>query len=180
MVTINKTVKCRYCKKEIIKNDCYKVEYLTKALNVRYRYYCNEECEKKETEEKENEIRLKEIERSARETTREILEIYSDKNIYFSKMYKDLRDTFGDEAIYHYINDNRHEIEHVLATKNFMTTNSKLKYFFAMAQDCIEKHNFTNIKYKNIESTNTIFDDFEIIETNNNKKRSIDDILGKL
>lgn len=176
-----KMVKCRHCKKQIAKQDAYKVEYLTKSLDVRYKYYCSEECEKKQIKQREDKVRLKEIEKLARQTTREILELYSDKNIYFSKMYKDLRDTFGDQIIYEYINENKHSIESILKSKDFETTHSKIKYFFAMAQNNIEKYKLLNVKQYIYKSSVTSFDDFEIIEINKkDKKRSIDDILNNL
>lgn len=176
-----KMVKCRHCKKQIAKQDSHKVECLTKSLNVMYKYYCSEECEKKQIKHREDKARLKEIEKLSRQMTREILELYSDKNIYFSKMYKDLRDTFGDQTIYEYINENKHYIESVLESKNFETIHSKIKYFFAMAQNNIEKYKLLSVKQDTYRSSVTSFDDFEIIEVDQkNKKRSIDDILNNL
>lgn len=175
-------VKCKYCKNEIDKKTAYAVEYLTKSLNVKHRYYCDVDCEHKEFMEKEKKTKLKEIEKSARESVRDILGLNTDKNIYFSKMYKDLRITFGDELIYEYILNQRTEIENVLETKDFATTNSKVKYFFAMAQNNIEVFN-NNRAVTRVENrkTTTVFDDFEIIEVvNTDKKRSINDIMKNM
>ena len=176
-------VTCRYCKNKIDKDKSYSVEYLTSSLSIRKKYYCNEKCCEKEEKAKQDKIRLKEIEVNARNTVREILGIGSDKNIYFSKMYKDLKDTFGDKTIYDYIMNERMKIEFVLNSKDFKTTNSKVKYFFAMAQNNLEYYKCENNESKNVVETKREFDidDFDVTDiVVTKKKRSIDDILKNM
>lgn len=176
-------VTCRYCKNKIDKDKSFSIEYLTPSLSIRKKYYCNEGCHNKEEEIEQEKIKLKELEVSARETVREILGIGSDKNIYFSKMYKDLRDTFGDKVIYEYVINERMKIEFVLSGKDFKTTNSKVKYFFAMAQNNLEYYKCENNESKNVIETKkeVYIDDFDVTDVIvTKKKRSIDDILKNM
>lgn len=176
-------VTCKYCKNKIDKDKSYSIEYLTSSLSIRKKYYCNEKCCEEEEKVEKDKIRSKEIEVYARETLREILEIGSDKNIYFSKMYKDLRDTFGDKCIYDYIINERMKIESVLGSKDFKTTNSKVKYFFAMAQNNLEYYKCENNESKNVVETKQEFyiDDFDVTDiVVTRKKRSINDILKNM
>ena len=176
-------VTCRYCKNKIDKDKSYSIEYLTSSLSIRNKYYCDEKCYKEEVKIKQDKIRLKKIEVDTRETVREMLGIGSDKNIYFSKMYKDLRDTFGDKCICDYITSERIKIESVLGSKDFKTTNSKLKYFFAMAQNNLEYYKFENNKSNNVAETEkeVYIDDFDVTDIiTTKKKRSINDILKNM
>lgn len=176
-------VVCRYCKSKIDKKNSYSVEYLTPSLSIRKKYYCNELCFKKEEQKELDKIRLKEIEVKARELSREIVGINNDKNIYFSKMYKNLRDTFGDEKIYDYLTNEKMRIESTLGSKDFKTLHSKLKYFFAMAQNNLEYYNHESNKSNNVIHTKkeVYIDDFDISDKIvTNKKRSIDDILNNM
>lgn len=175
-------VTCKYCKTKIDKDKAYSIEYLTSSLSIRNKYYCNEGCYKKSEQEKENKIRDKEIEVNSREITREILGIGSDKNIYFSKMYKDLRDTFGDKNIYNYVKNEKVNIENVLNSKDFATTNSKVKYFFAMAQNQLEYYKVENNNSKTVSDTEKeiYIDDFEIIDKKVNNSRSVESLLDDI
>lgn len=176
-------VTCKNCKNKIDKDKSYSIEYLTKSLSIRKNYYCNEQCCIDEQDKKSRKTKIKETEVAARETTREILGIGSDKNIYFSKMYKDLRDTFGDKIIYDYVVNERIKIEAILDSKDFKTTNSKVKYFFAMAQNNLEYYKLEN---NNSENTDKIqkeiyIDDFDVVDiVVDKKKRTIDDILKNM
>lgn len=176
-------VTCRYCKNKIDKDKSYSVEYLTSSLSIRKKYYCDKKCHDKEEKIKQDKIKLKEIEVNARDAVREMLEIGSDKNIYFSKMYKDLRDTFGDQIIYDYVINERMRIESILNSKDFKTTNSKVKYFFAMAQNNLEYYKYENNESKNVIETKkeVYIDDFDVTDVVvTKKKRSIDDILKNM
>ena len=179
---MGRKVKCKFCNKEIDKDKAYAVEYLTSSLSLRHHYYCNEECEKKKIEKDNRKVRLKEIEVEARELTRELLGIDSEKNIYFSKLYKDLRDTFGDEKIYEYVKNEEVNIDMILNSKDFKTTNSKVKYFFAMAQNQLEYYKVENNVPESMKTDEEFYiDDFEIKDVvNDNKKRSLNDILKNM
>lgn len=179
---MGRKVKCKFCHKEIDKENCLSREYLTSNLSIRHHYYCNEECEKKKIEKDNRKVRLKEIEVEARELTRELLGIDSEKNIYFSKMYKDLRDTFGDERIYEYIKNEEINIDMILSSKDFKTTNSKVKYFFAMAQNQLQFYKVENNIPESIKTDKEFYiDDFEIKDiVNDDKKRSLNDILKNM
>lgn len=176
-------MKCNYCKKEIKKSSCYTVEYLTSNLTIKNKYYCDESCHKKQEFEKAEKQRLKELVTKTREMTRELLGIGSDKNIYFSKMYKDLKDTFGDELIYNYITIKEKDIISVLESKDFATTNSKVKYFFAMAQNQLEwfeKENNSPKQEVETEVRDEYIDDFEIVSKKKGNSNSVDDLLNNL
>lgn len=176
-------VTCKYCKNKIDKDKSYSIEYLTSSLSVRYKYYCNEDCCKLEENNKQDKIRLKELEVKARELTRDILELNSDKNIYFSKMYKDLRETYSDKAICDYLTSEKISIELVLGSKDFKTINAKIKYFFAMAQSKIDYYKNENNETNNVINTEKELniDDFDITDVVvTKKKRSIDDILKNM
>ena len=179
---MGRKVKCKFCNKEIDKDKAYAVEYLTSSLSLRHHYYCNEECEKKKIEKDNRKVRLKEIEVEARELTRELLGIGNEKNIYFSKMYKDLRDTFGDEKIYEYVKNEEVNIDMILSSKDFKTTNSKVKYFFAMAQNQLEYYKVENNVPESMKTDKKFYiDDFEIKDVvNDDKKRSLNDILKNI
>ena len=179
---MGRKVKCKFCNKEIDKDKAYAVEYLTSSLSIRHHYYCNEECEKKKIEKDNRKVRLKEIEIEARELTRELLGIDSEKNIYFYKLYKDLRDTFRDEKIYEYVKNEEVNIDMILNSKDFKTTNSKVKYFFAMAQNQLEYYKVENNIPESIKTDKEFYiDDFEIKDiVNDDKKRSLNDILKNM
>ena len=179
---MGRKVKCKFCNKEIDKDNAYAVEYLTSSLSLRHHYYCNEECEKKKIEKDNRKVRLKEIEVEARELTRELLGISSEKNIYFSNLYKDLRDTFGDEKIYEYVKNEEVNIDMILNSKDFKTTNSKVKYFFAMAQNQLEYYKVENNIPESVKTDKEFYiDDFEIKDiVNDDKKRSLNDILKNM
>ena len=85
---MGRKVKCKFCNKEIDKDKAYAVEYLTSSLSLRHHYYCNEECEKKKIEKDNRKVRLKEIEVEARELTRELLGISSEKIYIFLSFIK--------------------------------------------------------------------------------------------
>lgn len=176
-------VTCKYCKNKIDKDKSYSIEYLTSSLSVRYRYYCNKDCCEAEENKKQDKIRLKELEVKARELARDILELNSDKNIYFSKMYKDLRETYSDKAIYDYLTSEKMSIELVLSSKDFKTINAKIKYFFAMAQSKIDYYKNENNETNNVINTEKELniDDFDITDVVvTKKKRSIEDILKNM
>ena len=179
---MGRKVKCKFCNKEIDKDKAYAVEYLTSSLSLRHHYYCNEECAKKKIAQDNRKVRLKEIEVEARELTRKLLGIDSEKNIYFSKMYKDLRDTFGDERIYEYIKNEEINIDMILSSKDFKTTNSKVKYFFAIAQNQLQFYKVENNIPESIKTDKEFYiDDVEIKDVvNDNKKRSLNDILKNM
>ena len=179
---MGRKVKCKFCNKEIDKDKAYAVEYVTSSLSLRHHYYCNEECEKKKIEKDNRKVRLKEIEVKARELTRKLLGISSEKNIYFSKLYKDLRDTFGDERIYEYIKNEEINIDMILSSKDFKTTNSKVKYFFAMAQNQLQFYKVENNIPESIKTYKEFYiDAFEIKDVvNDDKKRSLNDILKNM
>lgn len=179
---MGRKVKCKFCNKEIDKDKAYAVEYLTSSLSLRHHYYCNKECEKRKIEKDNRKVRLKEIEVEARELTRELLGIGSEKNIYFSKMYKDLRDTFGDEKIYEYVKNEEVNIDMILNSKDFKSTNSKVKYFFAMAQNQLEYYKVENNIPESMKTDEEFYiDDFEIKDiVNDDKKRSLNDILKNM
>ena len=179
---MGRKVKCKFCNKEIDKDKAYAVEYLTSSLSLRHHYYCNEECEKKKIEKDNRKVRLKEIEVEAREVTRKLLGIDSEKYISYPKMYKDLRDTFGDERIYEYIKNEEINIDMILSSKDFKTTNSKVKYFFAMAQNQLEFYKVENNIPESIKTDKEFYiDDFEIKDiVNDDKKRSLNDILKNM
>ena len=179
---MGRKVKCKFCNKEIDKDKAYAVEYLTSSLSLRHHYYCNEECEKRKIEKDNRKVRLKEIEVEARELTMKLLGISSEKNIYFSKMYKDLRDTFGDEKIYEYVKNEEVNIDMILSSKDFKTTNSKVKYFFIMIQNQLEYYKVENNIHESRKTDKEFYiDDFEIKDiVNDDKKRSLNDILKNM
>ena len=176
-------VTCKYCKNKIDKEKSYSIEYLTPSLSVRHKYYCNESCYEEEKNKIQDKVKLKELEVNARELARSTLELNSDKNIYFSKMYKDLRETYGDKAIYDYLISEKVSIEMTLSNKDFKTINAKIKYFFAMAQSKLDYYKNENNETNNVINTGKEFDidDFDITDiVVTKKKRSIDDILKNM
>lgn len=179
MAERNVRVKCKNCGKFIMKADSYRFEYVNKNLEIGVKYYCCEEC----CNEKEGE---KELVNSYYDILNEILEMPVKTNMYFNKMFKEIRENYKPKVIYDFLKCEQLELETVLL-KDFKTNNAKIKYFFAVMQDRI-------LKYKNkIESqekqkmfekdSESLEIEDEFIPTNENKRkprRSINDILNGL
>lgn len=175
-------VKCRYCKKQIPKETAYVVETLNKQFNVSKKYYCSEECFNNELNGKKiKEQKIQEME-NFRELTKaevkNILDISLEKNLYFTNLYNDLENTYGIETINNYIKHEKQYLIDILNRNYFETTYSKIKYFFTIVQNNIDKY----VKREDIQETkeinNNLIDDFDLsTPIKSKKKRSLNDIM---
>ena len=176
-------VKCKYCGKSIDKESAFKEEYLTDSLNIRYRYFCSEECFNKKNEEIIRKQWLKEVKKLAREKARELCGLgEKEKSIYFSSTYKIITDKFEDELIYEFLCKYEKDILDILDSKDFKTSASRIKYFCCMIENQLERYVLEKEQPKQIEesSKEIELDDFDINVSidKKEKRRDIDDILG--
>lgn len=170
-------VKCKNCGNLIFRSECYEYEYLDKNLNIKNRYYCNKKC----CEENEKE---KELINECYNLIDELLEMPCRTNIYFNKMYKPIREHYKMKVIHKFLKEEYSYIE-VSLYKDFVSNNAKIKYFFAIMQDKINKYKDIVKKTKNdeIERDIELFDEEDFIPNQTlqrDKKRSINDILNSL
>lgn len=171
-------VKCKNCEKMIPKSIAYKFEYLDKNLNIKHKYYCDKEC----CDSKEGE---KELLENIFKLLDDILEFPTRSNMYFNKMFKPIRDYYNLNVIYEFLKEEKNYLE-VQLLKDFVTINAKVKYFFAIMQDKIDKYKTiiedrkNRIEFKKELEVNYFEDDFIPVIKKDNKKMSLDDLLNKL
>ena len=97
-------------------------------------------------------------------------------NIYFNKLYKDILNHYGYDVIYSFLYNEQNELC-MLLNKEFNTPNVKIKYFFAIMQNNIDKYKEVVERETIVESK--IEDAYEIKtrgRIKKQKKRSIFDI----
>lgn len=175
-------VKCKNCGKSMPKSKAYLHEYLNDNFEIKNKYYCDEKCcDEKESEQINN--------KKCYELLNEILEFPVRTNIYFNRMYKDLKEHYNILVILNYLEEEG-EMLNIQLMKDFVSLNSKIKYFFAIMQDKLPKYeviyNSRKEKEELMEKTereeiDIIEDDFMPIVINKNKrKRSVQDILNGL
>lgn len=125
-------VKCKNCEKEVYKSECYIYEYLDKNLNIKNRYYCDKECcDNKELE--------KELVEKSYKLFNEMLEMPVKMNMYFNMSYKPIKEFYDIKVIHEFLVSEREYLLNVL-NKDFVSNNSKIKYFFMVMQDKINKY----------------------------------------
>lgn len=174
-------VKCKNCEIKIPKSKAYIHEYLTNKLEVKNRYYCSEKC----CRQKEMESELNE---KSYEILNDLLETKVNKNVYFNGLYKDIKSQYNMSVIYEFLNCEKESISLSLM-KDFYSLNSKIKYFFAILQNRIEKYKLI-VENKNEEEIDKkeINEDFILEEDNfvpikstvKNRSRSMEDIFRNL
>lgn len=171
-------VKCKNCGNKMPKSKAYQFEYLDGNLNIKNKYYCNESC----CEEKESENTY--ISESY-DLLNDILEMPVRTNIYFNKMYKEIKEHYRIKVIHAYLKEER-EMLNLNLQKDFISPNVKIKYFFAIIQDNIPKFNsrFKTDEIKKDIKELEVFEELKDEDLNssqiNNKKRSLQDILNEL
>lgn len=174
-------VKCKNCEIKIPKAKAYIHEYLTKNLEVKNRYYCSKKC----CDQKEMESELNE---KCYEILNDLLETKVNKNVYFNGLYKDIKTQYNMSVIYEFLNSEKESISLSLM-KDFYSLNSKIKYFFAIMQNRIEKYKvIVNNKIEEEIDKKEINEDFILEEddflptktTVKNRSRSMQDIFSNL
>ena len=164
-----RTRKCDECRKDCVKSTMFVVEDFDRNYNVKINYYCNEECSK--AKEKRKKL-IKEI----NDLFEYILEMPVRTNMYFNKLYKDILNHYGYDVIYSFLYNEQNELC-MLLNKEFNTPNVKIKYFFAIMQNNIDKYKEVVERETIVESK--VEDVYEIKNRGNarkQKKRSIFDI----
>jgi hypothetical protein len=178
-----KMVICKYCKNKIDKKDAFIEEYLNDNLEIKNRYFCNEECYNDKQKEEKRKIWLKEVKKLSREKARELCGLSEkEKSIYFSSTYKIITDKFEDELIYEFLCKYEKDIKEILDSKDFKTSASRIKYFSCMIENQLERYLLEKEQPKQIEESSKEIevDDFDIVVNveKKEKRRNINDILG--
>lgn len=179
-------VKCKYCGESIDKESAFKEEYLTDSLNIRYRYFCSEECFNKKNKEIVRKQWLKRVKKLAREKARELCGLgKKEKSIYFSSTYKIITDKFEDELIYEFLCKYEKDIKEILDSKDFKTSASRIKYFCCMVENQLERYLLdkqeSKEKTEEVKEIEPSFvdEDFDIVvNVKKKERRNLDDILG--
>lgn len=178
-----KKVKCKYCKKVIDREKAYINEKLSSNFNVVKEYYCSEQCFKNKLEgKKAKEEKIKEISdfrKTARNEFRNILDISLERNVYFTNLYNDLEKTYGSNVIMNYLKHEKGYLINTINSKCFDTNYAKIKYFFTIVQNNIDKYVIEENTSEIREINRDLIDDFDLctpIETNK-KKRSLSNIM---
>ena len=176
-------VKCRFCKKHIERKNAYVNEKLNDKFNIVKEYYCSEECFNNKLEGKrikEQKVKnVNDLRISTRNEVKDILDITLEKNVYFTNLYNDLENTYGVDTIVNYLKHEKDYLINTISNKYFETNYAKIKYFFAIVQNNIERY----IKREDIQETKEInidlIDDFDLCtpDETNKKKRSLSDIM---
>lgn len=170
-------VKCKECGNKLERDSAYLVENISeKTLKLSRKYYCNEECLKRQEKRKELIIKCNDL-------MEEILKIPIRTNIYFNKMYSPIIKKYDYFVIYEFLTSEKEYIQQQLEGKDFNTINVKLKYFLAIMQNNIGKYEeIVDNKecFKEQISKSLFEDDIEFKSIVNKKKRSIEDILNNL
>lgn len=176
-------VKCRFCKKQIDRKNAYINKKLNDKFNIVKEYYCSEECFNNKLEGKRvKEQKIKEANNlriSTRDEVKDILDIALEKNVYFTNLYNDLESTYGVDTIVNYLKYEKEYLINIISNNYFETTFAKIKYFFAVVQNNIEKY-IKRDDIQEIKEINTdLIDDFDLCtpEETNKKKRSLSDIM---
>lgn len=179
-------VKCRFCKKQIERKNAYVNEKLNDKFNIVKEYYCSEECFNNKLEGKRvKEQKIKEANNlriSTRDEVKDILDIALEKNVYFTNLYNDLESTYGVDTIVNYLKYEKEYLINIISNNYFETTFAKIKYFFAVVQNNIEKY-IKRDDIQEIKEINTdLIDDFDLCtpEETNKKKRSLSDIMKEV
>ena len=169
-------VKCKECGNKLERSDAYLVESISeKTLKINKKYYCDEQCYKKQETRKELIIKCNDL-------MEDILDIPIRSNIYFNKMYSPMIKRYDYDVIYEFLTSEKDYIEQQIEDKDFNTINVKLKYFLAIMQNNIGKYEQV---IKNKESfkediKHEIFEDIEFKPVIEKKKRSLEDVLNNL
>ena len=163
--------KCRYCKKELKRQNAYKVTENNKNI-----YYCNEDhyllYEKQlEKNRVQNIIKNKVFET--------IYEIFEEEQVTHTALYKEMNELdsiYGYRNILDYLNENKDMLSDIMSSKDFKNEYAKIRYFSA-----ILKNNMSDfIKTSSLKKENNINREVEYEDVSNNfhrkkKKKSLEE-----
>lgn len=172
---MGRMVKCRYCGVKIPIKDAYLVEDLTDNLKLIRHYYCNE----KHYEYKMNhDVMMERIYNNFHE----IIGVKVRANVYFGKMFKEIKDNYRIDVIDKYLEDNKFKLEATLHERCYATLNAEIKYLMTIVQK--ELHEYSIKEREKVYIENTTFDMFEDdIDFSKSKKKeekTFEDVLEGL
>ena len=125
--------KCKYCGKQLTTDIAWVYEYLTDDLEIKKKYYCNEDCYKAEE-------KAKLIQEDCFEKLDNLLGFKTKSNIYFRKLLKDITEVYDYEVLQKYLINESNNIELALGRIDFTSTNNKINYFMTILQNNIDNY----------------------------------------
>lgn len=167
--------KCNNCKETVLVEEGVFFDYFTKDGEIKSRFYCNNKC----LDEKEN---AKILRQECYELAEQVLDTKIGGNIYFHKMFNPLIEYYGLKVLKETIKEEGFYIKSNLIDKDFVTIESKMKYFFAIIQSKVTIYKSKEKRKEKEEIINNkVVEEIEINDNKNNTiKRSIEDILNSL
>lgn len=176
---MGRMVKCRYCGVKIPIEDAYLVEDLTEDLKLLRRYYCNEKHYKYKIN---HDIMMERIYNNFYE----IIGVKVRANIYFGKIFKEIKDNYRIDVIDKYLEDNKFKLEAILHERCYATLNAEIKYLMTIVQkelheySIIQKERSRVIESFEVEETIDDFVDFSKRTNKKEKPKSLEDFLDEL
>ena len=174
---MGRMVKCRYCGVKIPIEDAYLVEDLTEDLKLLRRYYCNE----KHYDYKMNrDIMMERIYNNLYE----IIGVKVRANVYFGKMFKEIKDNYRIDVIDKYLEDNKFKLEAILHERYYATLNAEIKYLMTIVQKELHEYSIMQKERSRMETfeVEETIDDFIDFSKCTNKKeiKTFEDVLEGL
>ena len=132
-------VKCKYCGKEIKKEDAYLVSKYSKDGLREYRsFYCSPDHYFKEISEKG---RIKDMQKKTKDKAGELSGLINENE--WSGLIKEINDilkTYGYEKTYNCMLENESSILYYMRNKDFVSNYARRRYFAAMLRGMMEKY----------------------------------------